>query len=181
LNKPVQGNERTAALTALSEDQRKQLAAYARIMSRGTGDEPADLLQSAFARWLDSDKSVQGPEQTCKFLREAISSIRSNIFRHHKVVRRYEGVRVVAEEDEDDPLDQVHDPAVCAEATVFFQQLYDLCADDEEIQLLILAELKGEAPAEIQAEFGWDENKYKAVQKRKKRMVIRWMLEGKLG
>jgi DNA-directed RNA polymerase specialized sigma24 family protein len=181
LNKPVQGNERTAALTALSEDQRKQLASYARFMSQGTGDEGSDLLQAAFARWLASDKPVEGPERTCNFLREAISSIRSNIFRHKRVVRRYEGVRAVAEGDVDDPLDQAPDPTECAEATVFFQQLYDLFADDEEIQLLILAQLKGETPAEIQAEFGWDENKYKAVQKRKKRMVIRWMLEGRLG
>jgi hypothetical protein len=81
----------------------------------------------------------------------------------------------------DDPLDQAPDPTECAEATVFFQQLYDLFADDEEIQLLILAQSKGGTPAEIQAEFGWDENKYKAVQKRKKRKVIRWMLEGGLG
>jgi DNA-directed RNA polymerase specialized sigma24 family protein len=75
LNKPVQGNVRAAALDALSEDQRKQLAGYARIMSRGTGDEGDDLLQGAFVRWLASDKPIEGPEQTCKFLREAIIGV----------------------------------------------------------------------------------------------------------
>jgi hypothetical protein len=38
-------------------------------------------------------------------------SIRSNIFRHRKVVRRFEGVRAVAqEEDEEDPVDRPRIP-----------------------------------------------------------------------
>lgn len=150
MNKPVEGNERAAALTALSEDQKKRLAAFARFMSHGTGDEGDDLLQGAFVRWLASDKPVEGPEQTCQFLREAISSIRSNIFRHEKVVRRLEGVRAVAQEDaEEDPVEQAADPAASTEAVVFFQQLYDLCANDEEIQLLLVAQLNVGTPAEI--------------------------------
>jgi hypothetical protein len=32
----------------------------------------------------------------------------------------------------------------------------------------------------FRAELGWDEKKYKAVQKRKVRSVARWKLEGKL-
>ena len=47
-------------------------------------------------RWLGSDKPMEDPEQTCNFLRGAISSSRSNTFRHEKVVRRYEGVRASA-------------------------------------------------------------------------------------
>jgi len=181
LSKPIQGKERAAALAALREDQRKRLAAYAQLMSHGTGDEGTDLLQGAFARWLASDKPVEGPEQTCKYLVEAINSIRSNIFRHEKVVRRLEGVRAFAQEDdEDDPVEQALDPAAATEATVYFQQVYDLCANDEEIQLLLLAQLKDGTPTEIQADLGWDEKKYKAVQKRKRRLVIRWTLEGKL-
>jgi DNA-directed RNA polymerase specialized sigma24 family protein len=180
LNKPVQGNERAAALMALNEDQRKQLAAYAKISSRGTGSEGDDLLQEAFARWLGSDKLIEGPEQTCNFLRRAISSIRFNIFRHGKVVRRYEGVRAVAENgDEEDPLDQVADPAASTEGPLFVQQLYDLC-EDEEVQSLLTVQADNATPAEIQAELGWDEKKYKAVQKKKRRLVIRLMLEGKL-
>jgi DNA-directed RNA polymerase specialized sigma24 family protein len=181
LNKPVQANERVAALDALSDDQRKQLAAYARIMSRGTGDDGDDLLQGAFARWLASDGPAEGPEQTYNFLRGAISSIRSNIFRHTKVVRRFQGVRALAHaEDEEDPLDQAVDPAASTETAVFFQQVYDLCNGDEEIQLLLMAQLDNGTPAEVQTDLGWQENKYKAVQKRKKRLVARWMLEGKL-
>jgi DNA-directed RNA polymerase specialized sigma24 family protein len=173
LKKPVQGGERQAALMALNEDQRKRLAVYAEISSRGTGSEGDDLLQEAFARWLRSDKPIEGPEETCNFLRRAISSIRFNAFRHGKVVRRYEGVRAVPDEgDEEDPLDQAADPAASTEGPLFVQQLYDLC-EDEEVQLLL-------TPAEIQAELGWDEKKYKAVQKKKRRLVIRLMLEGKL-
>lgn len=177
----MQTNERAAALTALSEDQRKRLSAYAQFMSGGTGDEGHDLLQGAFARWLASDKPVEGPEQTCTFLREAMSSIRSNIFRHQKVVRRFEGVRAVAQEgDENDPVEQAPDPTPSIEEAMFCQQLYDLFANDEEIQLLLMALFDKATPAEIQVEFGWDEKKYNAVQKRKRRLVARLMLEGKL-
>jgi DNA-directed RNA polymerase specialized sigma24 family protein len=179
LNKPAQANGRSAALVALSADQRKQLAAYAQMMSQGTGNEGQDLLQDAFARWLSSDKPVEGPEETCKFLRGAISSIRFNTLRHEKVVRRYEGVRAVADEDEEDPLDQAADPAASTEGPLFVQQVYDLCGD-EEVQLLLTAQAGNATPEEIQAELGWDERKYKAVQKRKRRLVIRWTLEGKL-
>jgi DNA-directed RNA polymerase specialized sigma24 family protein len=180
LNKPVQANERAAALVALNENQRKQLAAFAQIMSRGTGSEGDDLLQEAFARWLGSDKPMEGPEQTCNFLRGAIRSIRFNTFRHEKVVRRHEGVRAVAEEgDEEDPLDQAADPASSTEGPLFVQQVYDLC-EDEEVQLLLTAQADNATPAEIQADLGWDDEKYKAAQKKKRRLVIRLTLEGKL-
>lgn len=137
MNKPAQANGRSAALVALSADQRKQLAAYAQMMSQGTGNEGQDLLQDAFARWLSSDKPVEGPEETGKFLRGAISSIRFNTFRREKVVRRYEGVRAVADEDEEDPLDQAADPAASTEGPLFVQQVYDLCGDDEEVQFVV--------------------------------------------
>jgi DNA-directed RNA polymerase specialized sigma24 family protein len=150
-------------------------------MSRGTGDEGDDLLNEAFARWMASDKPVEGPEQTCNFLRGAISSIRFNIFRHYKVVRRVEGVRAVAQEDDqEDPLDQAADPAASTEGLLFVQQVYDLCDGDEEVQLLLMAQAENATPDQIQRDFGWDEKKYKAVQKRKRRLVIRWTLEGKL-
>jgi hypothetical protein len=96
------------------------------------------------------------------------------------VVRRYEGLRAVADEgDEEDPLDQAADPAASTEGPLFVQQLYDLC-EDNEVQLLLTAQADKATPAEIQAELGWDEKKYKAVQKKKRRLVIRLMLEGKL-
>lgn len=180
MNKPVQGNIRAAALDALNEDQRKQLAAYARIMSGGTGDEGDDLLHSAFARWLASDKPVEGPEQTCGFLRGAISSIRSNIFRHRKVVRRIEGERANKQEDEEDePVDRAADPAASTEGSLFVQQVYNLC-DDQEIQLLLTAQADRATPEQIKAEFSWDDMKYATVQKRKRRLVIQLMREGKL-
>jgi DNA-directed RNA polymerase specialized sigma24 family protein len=180
LNKPFQESDRAAALVALNEDQRKRLAAYAQIVSRGTGSEGDDLLQEAFARWLGSDKPIEGPEQTCTFLRRAIGSIRFNIFRHAKVVRRYEGIRAFPEEgDDEDPLDQAADPAASTEGPLFVQQLYDLC-DDQEVQLLLTAQADNATPAQIQAELAWDEKKYKAVQKRKRRLVIQLMIEGKL-
>jgi hypothetical protein len=46
--------------------------------------------------------------------------------------------------------------------------------------LLLTAQADHATPAEIQAELGWDEKKYKAVQKKKRRLVIRLMVEGKL-
>lgn len=46
--------------------------------------------------------------------------------------------------------------------------------------MLLTAQADNATPAEIQADLGWDEKKYRAVQKKKRRLVIRWMLEGKL-
>jgi hypothetical protein len=181
LKKPVQATHRAAALQALSEDQKKQLAAYARIMSTNTGEENCDLLQSAQLRWLASDEPVEGPERTYQFLLGAMSSIRSNIFRHAAVVRRIEGVRVAAStEDEQDPIEVAPDPRVSQEAAVFSQQLYDLCADDSDMQMLLMCQLDRATRAEIQAELGWDDTKYETVQKQKKRLIARWMIEGKL-
>jgi DNA-directed RNA polymerase specialized sigma24 family protein len=180
LNKPAQDNVRAAALDALDRDQRKHVAAYARIMSTGTGDEGDDLLQEAFRRWLDSDTPVEEPAQTCQFLRDAINSIRSNIFRHKKVVRRREGERAYKQEgEEDEPLDRAADPSASTEGPLFVQQVYDLC-DDEEIELLLTAQADRSTPEQIQAELGWDDKKYETVRKRKRRLVIRLMREGKL-
>jgi DNA-directed RNA polymerase specialized sigma24 family protein len=180
LNKPFQGNARADALNALSDDQRKQLAAYARIMSQGTGDEGDDLLQGAFARWLASDKPVEGPEQTCDFLHGAINSIRSNRFRHQKVVRRVEGERAHRQDDEEEePLDRAADPSASTEGPLYVQQVYDLC-EDEDIKLLLMVQVDEATPDEIKAELGWDDKRYATVQKRKRRLVIRLMREGKL-
>jgi hypothetical protein len=181
LNKPIQGNVRADALNALGEDLRKQLAAYARIMSRGSGHEGGDFINEAIVRWMAADKPVEGPEQTCNFLRGAISSIRSNTFRHEKVVRRVEGVRAFKQGDEEEePLDQAPDTSASTEGPLFVQQAYDLCKDDEEVQLLIMAQADNATPEQIKTDFKWDDKKYKAVQKRKRRLVIRWMSEGKL-
>jgi DNA-directed RNA polymerase specialized sigma24 family protein len=181
LNKPVHGDERAAALAALSDDQRKRLAAYARVMSKGTGDEHEDLLQQAQVRWLASKKPVEGPEQTENFLRGAMCNLRYNAFRHQRVVRRLDGVRAVADpDDQEEPVEQGADPAASTEGPLFVQQVYDLCADDEELQLLLTAQADNATPDEIRAELQWDDKKYKAVQKRKIRAVARWTLQGKL-
>lgn len=180
MSKPVQGNVRSDALNALSEDQRKQLAAYAEIMSRGTDREGKDVLHDAFVRWLASDKPVEGPEQTCDFLRGAINSVSFNVRRHEKVVRHYDGMRETREPGEEDPLDKARDLGASTEGPLFIQQVYDLCGDDEEVQLLLMLQADNATPDDIRTELRWDEKKYKAVQKRKRRLVIRWKLEGKL-
>jgi len=180
LNKPVQGTIRAAALDALDADQRKRLAAYARIMSLGTGEEGDDLMQSAFARWLASDKPVEGPEQTCEFLVGAIKSLRSNIFRHGKVVQRVEGERAHKQEgEEEEPLDRAADPASSTEGPLFVQQVYDLC-EDEDVKFLLTLQADKATPDEIKAELCWDDTKYATVQRRKRRLVIRLLREGKL-
>jgi hypothetical protein len=130
---------------------------------------------------LPQTSRCKGRGRPTNSLRGAVSSVRSNIFRHQKVVRRFEGARAVAqEEDEEDPVDQAADPAASTESAVFFQQVYDLCEGDEEIQLLLMARLNNGTPAEVRVDLGWDDKKYKAVQKRMRRLVVRWMLEGKL-
>jgi DNA-directed RNA polymerase specialized sigma24 family protein len=182
LEKSVQGTDRAAALGALTEDQQKRLAAYARIMSPNTGEEADDLLQGAQLRWLASDEPIESPERTYRFLLGAMSSIRSNIFRHAAVVRRTMGVRVVAAtESEEDPIELAPDSGASQETGVFGQQLYNLCTDDPDLQMLLMCQLDRATRAEIQAELGWNDTKYETVQKRKKRLVARWIVEGKLG
>lgn len=181
MKKPEQGSERVAALASLNEDQRKRLAAFARVMAANTGEDWNDFLQEAFVRWLDSKKPVEGPEQTYSFLAGAIRSIRSNKFRHDAVVLRYDGIRTFAKEDgEEDPINLAAAPGSSPDEPLRFQQLYDLFAVDGEIQLLLLAQMQNLTPAEIQDELGWDEKKYGTVLKRKRRLVTRWTLEGKL-
>ena len=71
------------------------------------------------------------------------------------------------------------DPSASTEGLLFVQQVYDLCGD-EEVELLLTAQADNATPGEIKAEFGWNDMKYKTVQKRKRRLVIQLMLEGKL-
>jgi len=181
LSKPGQGNIRADALDALDRNQRTLLAGFAELMSRGTGDDGDDLLQSAMARWLASDVPIQGPDQTCNFLRGAISSIRFNTFRKKRTVERIEGRRAhKLEHEADEPLDRAADPTAATDGPLYIQQVYDLC-EDEDVKLLLLTLLGGQAtPDEVKAELGWNDTKYATVLKRKRRLVIRLMLEGKL-
>ena len=76
-------------------------------------------------------------------------------------------------------LDRAADPAASTEGPLFVQQVYDLC-NDEDIQLLLMAQADRATPEEIKADCRWDDKKYETVQKRKRRLVIRLMREGKL-
>jgi DNA-directed RNA polymerase specialized sigma24 family protein len=150
-------------------------------MSKGTGDESDDLLQEAQVRWLASEKPVEGPQQTENFLRNAIRSLRYNDFRHQEVVRRRVGERVLVKgDDEEEPVERGADPAASTDGLLFVQQVYNLCAGDEELQLLLTMQADNATPDEIRTELKWDDAKYKAVQKRKIRSVARWTLQGKL-
>lgn len=172
---------RVAALSALSEDQQKKLAAFARTVSKGTGDDGNDVLHGAILRWLDSNVPVEGAERTYHFLRDAMQSIASNIFRHKKIVRRVEGVRVTAaHEDGADPIELAPDQRASQEETLFAQQLYDLTKDDSEVQSLLMYQAERTSRTEIMKEMGWDNKKYDAVHKRTKRLIARLAVEGKL-
>jgi len=173
--------DRARALEALGDDQRKRLAAFARLAAPSTGADGEDLLSAAHLRWLESQEPIEGPDRTYEFLRGAISSIRFNIFRHQKVARKVDGVRVFAASPEDqDPMELGADPAASQEDSVFAQELYDLCAADKEVQTLITYDADGASRADIQKEMKWDDKKYDAVRKRKLRMIARWKTEGKL-
>jgi DNA-directed RNA polymerase specialized sigma24 family protein len=180
LNKPVQGNDRAAALEALCDDQRKRLVAFARIMSGGTDFEADDLFNEAALRWMKSKVPVKGLGETAKFMVGAINSIRSNYFRHDKVVRKYEGERAFRKDDEDcDPTEDASDFAASTDGTTFVQQVYNEC-NNEEVRDLITAQADNATPEEIKQKFGWDDTKYETVRTRKRRLVIRLMREGKI-
>lgn len=180
MNKPVQGEERAAALMALSDDQRKRLMAFARIRSAGTDFEDDDLFNEAVLRWMKSAVPMVGQDETCRFLVGAINGILSNHRRHERVVEKYDGRRVVAvNEDDGDPAENVADPMAATDGMTFIQQVYDLC-DDDEIRELVMAQADNAKPDDIKREFGWDDTRYDTVLKRKRRMAIRLMREGKL-
>jgi DNA-directed RNA polymerase specialized sigma24 family protein len=150
-------------------------------MSLNTEEEGQDLLQGAITRWLASDKPIQGPEQTYGFLVGAIRGITSNFWRHAKLVHHTHGRRVVAgPDDEQDPVETGEDSSVSQNDAVFAQQVYDLLAGDPEVQELWMYQSDHTTRAEIQHELGWDNTKYETIQKRKRRLVARWKLEGKL-
>ncbi len=180
MNKPVQGNERAAALEAVDDDQRKRLVAFGRILSGGTEFNDDDLYNEAVLRWMKSDTPIKGPSETAKYLVDAMNSIRSNYFRHDRVVRKYEGERAFRKDDEDgDPTEDAADAAGSTDGTTFVQQVYDEC-NDEEVRDLITAQADNATPEEIKKEFGWSDTKYETVRTRKRRLVVRLMREGKL-
>ena len=177
----VPADARAQALAALSPDQRKLLVAYAALRARNTGEEGNDLLHGAFERWLASNEPIAGADRTYDFLIGAINSLRSNIFRHAKVVRAAHGTRAVRDDETGhDPIEDASEPGQAAEAAVFCQQLYDLCAGDDDMQLLLMAQWDFATRSEIQSELGWDDTKYETVMTRRRRLAARWKLEGKL-
>jgi DNA-directed RNA polymerase specialized sigma24 family protein len=179
--KPEAAGERAAALLALSADQKKRLAAYARILAVNLEDAQEDLLQTAHVRWLKSPVPVRSPEETTNFLAGAMRSRASNLRRHRKLVRAVHGDRSVPMSQEDeDPIELAPDGAASQDDSVFAQQLYDLSASDEEVQAFIMYRTDGVERSAVMREMGWDEQKYEAVRKRKLRMVAQWRIEGKV-
>jgi DNA-directed RNA polymerase specialized sigma24 family protein len=168
---------RAAALGDLTPDQRKKLVVQSRLKARPPVFGAEDLLQGAYERWLKSDLAIEGPEETYDFLWGAINSIAFNATRHKRIVRRFEGERAVAI-DGNDPIELAHDVTVSQEDAVLAEQLYSLCAHDEDLQMLLMCQNDRATKAETLGELGWDEKKYETVQKRKKRLVKKWINEG---
>lgn len=171
---------RADALRALTDDQRVKLEADARLRARGTSFDFEDLVQGAYERWMASDKAVTGVEETYSFLRGAIRSLASNDRRHASTIRRVHGVRSTASEGDPDPAETVADPAASQETSLVLNQLYDLCANDPEVQALLILQDDGAERADVLQELGWDVTRYETVQKRKKKMVARLINEGKI-
>src|SRR5260370_39839796 len=85
---------KAAALLTLTADQRKKLAALARVKARGTNLQADDLLQGAKARWLNPDSAAGN--DAFEVLAGAVDSIASNDRRRSATVRRVEGKRAGA-------------------------------------------------------------------------------------
>jgi hypothetical protein len=91
-----------------------------------------------------------------------------------------DGERIVAVDGEPDPLEAVPDRTASPEGAIFLAQLYELCAVDPDVQTLIMYQDDGAERADVLKELGWDVTKYETVQKRKKRMIARLIIEEKL-
>lgn len=174
------GAVRANALHALTDDQRIKLEVDARFRARGTSFDFEDLLQGAYERWMASDKPVTGNVETYNFLRGAIRSIAYNDRRHASTVRHVHGVRATAAEGEPDPAESAADPAASQEDSLILNRLYDLFANDPEVQTLLMLQDEGAERAEVLQELSWDVTKYETVQKRKRKMVARLISEGKI-
>jgi hypothetical protein len=91
-----------------------------------------------------------------------------------------DGTRAVAVEGHPDPIDVALDPAPSQEDALTLRQLYELCACDSDVQMLLMLQADGAERADILREFGWDVTKYETVQKRKRKIVARLINEGKI-
>jgi hypothetical protein len=169
---------KAAALLTLTADQRKKLAALARVKARGTTLEAADLLQGAKARWLNPDSKAG--DDAFVVLSGAVNSIASNDRRRSATVRRVEGKRLVAASvDAPDPIELAQDLSPSQDDAYLREQIYEIC-DDEEIKTLLLLLDDNATRAEILAETGWDITNYETVRKRMKKWGASLYKEGKL-
>jgi DNA-directed RNA polymerase specialized sigma24 family protein len=178
---PTEGRmARANALRALTDDQTKILIADAKLRRNGTPFEYRDLLQGAYERWLSSEKPIEAPSETLRFLRGAMRSIASNERRHAAMARRIDGTRVVAVDERPDPIEAAPDPAPSQEDALVLTQLFELCADDAEVQMLLMLQAENAERADIMRELEWDVIRYETVQKRKRKKVARLFSEGKI-
>ena len=173
--------ERTAALEAIDPAGKNRLAAQARFLARGTGDEAGDLLNSAIVRWLQSESEMPTPSTAYAFIRDAMFSVRFNRLRQLRRQRAELGGRLVPVlADAPDPVENVCDRTAGVEDLAFAQQLYDLMADDDELLAYLMGRLERDGRATIQTENNWDDRKYDAVQKRFNRMIQKLQSQGAL-
>ena len=77
-------------------------------------------------------------------------------------------------------MDTVPDRTASPEGALILAQLYELCAEDPDVQTLLMYQDDGAERADVLRELGWDVTKHETVQKRKKRMVARLINEGKI-
>jgi hypothetical protein len=167
---------KAAALLTLTADQRKKLAALARVKARGITLEAEDLLQGAKARWLNLESKAG--EDAFEVLSGAVNSIASNHRRRNATVRRVEGTRLVAASvDAPDPIELAQDLQPSQDDAYLREQIYGLC-DDEEVKTLLLLLDDNATRAEILAETGWDVTNYETVRKRMKKWGASLYKEG---
>jgi DNA-directed RNA polymerase specialized sigma24 family protein len=175
---PTAQAARANALVSLTNDHRKKLAAYARLRARGTSFESDDLLQNAYTRWMASDAAETTPERTFEYLLGAIRNTAFNERRRVGTEQRHFGRREFAVDGEPDPVESAPDPAGSQEDERLLADLYELFSNDSDIQGLLI--LQGADRAEILRELDWNVTRYETVQKRKKRMIARFINEGKI-
>jgi hypothetical protein len=169
---------KASALLTLTADQRKKLAALARVKARGTTLQADDLLQGARARWLNPDSKAG--DDAFEVLSGAVNSIASNDRRRSATVRRVEGKRLVAASvDAPDPIELAQDLGPSQEDAYLREQIFKICKDEEVETLLILLG-DNATRAEILVETRWDVTNYETVMKRMKKWGASLYKEGKL-
>ena len=176
--------ELRSALDALSEIDLIRLRQKATALAPGTGMEPDDLLHEAVARSLEENDGRKCPRgvKVATFLGNAMRSIAS----HEREKWAREMPAGTKEDDKDDPIVSIPDPAPSPEGIVRGRQDGDkvvarietMFDKDSQAEAIAIGAMAGWSPEEIREIEPMNDREYTAARKRAYRKIRREFQKG---